>query len=188
MFSFFCSFSIKSYCPVPLILLCKFQVLTDLTADFLTRFSQRLSAEKDESLKTGTTGGFPDILERILTEFKINSVLGIRDYYENDVLGRYKSILEEAKILNQNGGVAGAGSAPMYLLNSAEEDNIPEIHFPSSEEGDVSLDHSTSQLETGLQMLQSLEQQQGSLSSQVLYGTSYKKTLHSFWRIAFRQK
>lgn len=43
---------------------------------------------------------------------------------------------------------------------------IPEIHFPSSEEGDggssgpptLSLDHNAPQIETGLQMLQSLEQ------------------------------
>ena len=47
-----------------------------------------------------------------------------------------------------------------------EDHDVPEIHFPSSEEGDngssgpptLTLDHNAPQIETGLQMLQSLEQ------------------------------
>jgi hypothetical protein len=40
----------------------------------------------------------------------------------------------------------------------SNNDNIPEIHFPSSEDGTYTFDHNTPQMEHGMQMLQSLEQ------------------------------
>ena len=54
------------------------------------------------------------------------------------------------------------GATAVYVLGSNDSNDVPEIHFPASEEGGDSVVSAMMldqpQLETGLQMLQSLEQ------------------------------
>ena len=54
------------------------------------------------------------------------------------------------------------GATAVYVVGSNDSNDVPEIHFPASEEGGDSVVSAMMldqpQLETGLQMLQSLEQ------------------------------
>ena len=117
---------------------------------------------------------------RVYEEMGIGSILNIRSYYKNAIIGRHKAIGETAEALafechhldevptlhsmvGHQFSVENGGS----LIDGVDPDNIPEIHFPNSEEIEngnlsgpptLSLDHNAPQIETGLQMLQSLEQ------------------------------
>ena len=113
---------------------------------------------------------------RVYEEMGIGSILNIRSYYKNAIIGRHKAIGETAEALafechhldevptlhSGQFSVENGGS----LIDGVDPDNIPEIHFPNSEEIEngnsgpptLSLDHNAPQIETGLQMLQSLEQ------------------------------
>ncbi len=105
------------------------------------------------------------------------SVTGLQRYYEDEVVQLHNQLVEDVKRHRRESTVTsaaatpscgvsvgedGLGSVPVYLVGSAGDDNIPEIHFPSSEEGVggavLSLEHATPQLDAGMQMLQSLEQ------------------------------
>ena len=140
----------------------------------MQQFCQMLRLSRDNQL-LGNSTGFADIMERTYRDMNLGSILDLRDFYSNFVVGRYKAIrkecksliekchnLEDGSTLNVGIGSSGAFTPNVSSVDNASVDNIPEIHFPSSEEGDTiitfSLDHHTPQMETGLQMLQSLEQ------------------------------
>ena len=146
-------------------------VLTDATSQFLSKFCNLLRHARDRELLNSSKNGFPDILCRVYSEMGLGSILDIRSYYKNSIIAKHKAIGEAAEALAfechhldevQNFSVVENG-----LMVGEDPDNIPEIHFPSSEEGDNGssgpptlslLDHNAPQIETGLQMLQSLEQ------------------------------
>lgn len=146
------------------------------------RDAENLNAGKS---KCGGGGSrFADVLEATCHDMNIGSVLNLRSYYQHSVVrahaalaARLQQTLESAGPATQParvghqlgvGGVyrpaaaaaADASTATFPAEMDESTDNIPEIHFPSSEEGDGGeLDQATAtQLETGLQMLQSLEQ------------------------------
>ena len=83
----------------------------------------------------------------------MGSVLDLKRYYQDEVLGLRQRLWSETTETTSAGPSNPASNNPGLAFDGG--DNIPEIHFPSSEE---SLDHSTPQMETGMQMLQSLEQ------------------------------
>jgi len=150
------------------------QVMADVTTDSLRALCRSLRSAIERSAD-GKGSGFADPLERALTECHLASAAGIKRYVEEELLGLHSSLIKRyhthaatvpSPLASSSVLTTGPpSSAPqMYHLISSGED-VPEIHFPSSEEGELmSLDHATPQLETGLQMLQSLEQ--GSLGSQ----------------------
>lgn len=144
-------------------------VLSDATGQFLTKFCTLLRQARDKELSNNSKNGFPDIICRVFTEMGLGSILNISNY-QNAIIAKHKSIGEAAETLAfechhldevQNFPILENGSLLM------EDHDVPEIHFPSSEEGDcggssgpptLTLDHNAPQIETGLQMLQSLEQ------------------------------
>ena len=166
-------------------------VLTDATSQFLSKFCNSLRQARDKELTNSSKNGFPDIICRAYQEMGLGSILDMRSYYKNTIIAKHKSIGETAEALafechhldeipvnshtvNSVWNPTGA-TVSMHVENGlnfsvsmeGDPDNcIPEIHFPSSEEGDggssgpptLSLDHNAPQIETGLQMLQSLEQ------------------------------
>lgn len=111
-------------------------------------------------------------MDRVYRELGLPNVLGLLSFYDRDVVQFYKSLIEDCSTNFDNSTPSPSGPSPRLSTTSdgvpsfyvgSQEGDVPEIHFPSSEEGEINLDHATSQLETGLQMLQSLEQ--GSLGS-----------------------
>jgi hypothetical protein len=143
------------------------QILTDVAAEYLRNLCRKLAAERESELLNCSGNGFPDIVERVFVECGIPSVLALQTYVMQDVVKVRNSLVKDAsawanskeQFFDEN------GSTPIFLINTTSED-IPEIHFPSSEEGEMSLEHSTPQLETGMQMLQSLEQGVASATDQ----------------------
>lgn len=144
-------------------------VLTDVTADYLNRFCSILRSARDNELSGGGDRGFADILSRAYTEMGVgNSLLDIRSFYKNSVVGRHGAIVNECQsaLVECKDAFEAAETVVENGTNLTDDDNIPEIHFPSSEEGDngssvpptLTLDHNAPQIEPGLQMLQSLEQ------------------------------
>lgn len=145
-------------------------VLTDATHQFLSKFCGLLRSGRDKELFNGSKCGFPDVVCRVYKEMGHGSILDIRNYYKNCIIAKHKSIGETAEALafechhldENHGSMVDQNGMVMEV----DQDDIPEIHFPSSEEGDagssgpptLSLDHNAPQIETGLQMLQSLEQ------------------------------
>ena len=136
-----------------------------------------LRLSRDNQLLSNSSG-FADVMERTYRDMNLGSVLDMRDFYNLQVIGRYKAIRKTCKNLIEDchsleeahGAKFSNAFTPVCSVSAADHgsiDNIPEIHFPSSEEGDngimatFSLDHNTPQMETGLQMLQSLEQVTG---------------------------
>lgn len=128
-----------------------------------------MRAARDKELLSDSKCGFADIVCRAYDEMGCGSLLEIRSYYKNSIIGRHKAIGEVAEALafecHHLDEVPALFSVENGVLDG-DPDNIPEIHFPSSEEGEngssgpptLSLDHNAPQIETGLQMLQSLEQ------------------------------
>jgi hypothetical protein len=159
-------------------------VLTDATSQYLTKFCNLLRTARDREMVSESKNGFTDQICRVYEEMGCGSVLDIRSYYKNSITGRHKSIGETAQMLSfecqhlheippnsaSSFSIAGSSSGGgieqngILSLMDGDPDNIPEIHFPSSDEGEngpptLSLvDHNAPQIETGLQMLQSLEQ------------------------------
>eukprot|EP00096_Caligus_rogercresseyi_P000419 TRINITY_DN1086_c0_g1_i2.p1 TRINITY_DN1086_c0_g1~~TRINITY_DN1086_c0_g1_i2.p1 ORF type:complete len:367 (-),score=101.41 TRINITY_DN1086_c0_g1_i2:358-1458(-) len=134
-------------------------LLTDVVAEYFRKFTKLLRDARDRECLYEMSTGFPDALERVCYDMNIGSVLQIQKYYEDNVIKYYKNILKEWK--KRKTAVSSSSSTTILVgSNSAEiilgEDDIPEIHFPSGE--DCSGDHATPQYETGLQVLQSLEQ------------------------------
>ncbi len=141
-------------------------ILQDAAGQYLEKFCRLLRAARDNELIQGNNCGFPDPVCRVYDEIGIGSILNVRTYYQNVIVNRHKAIAETVESLAHE--CQNLDEVPTFSVgeNGSLEDNIPEIHFPSSEEGDngssgpptLSLDHNAPQIETGLQMLQSLEQ------------------------------
>ncbi len=164
------------------------QTLAEVVADYMSRLSRRLAEEKESCQLDASDNGFPDVVERVFKEqLGLRSVLAVQEYYERDVREAHAKLVENCQeavaslsrgtsiggphsVSGASGVVGGPGSASssaIYVVGSTAEGEVPEIHFPSSSEdgGDavvsaMMIDQGGQQMETGLQMLQSLEQQQ----------------------------
>jgi len=143
------------------------EVLTDATSAYLAVFTKRLRACLDQELERAPleTSGWSDVLERVAVEMGVgsntrgsisNSILAVGDYYEDSVVKRHSRLCRQVKEMTEKYAAELPGDA-----GSWGQDDIPEMHFPSSEEGaggeSYSLDHATPTLDVGMQMLQSLE-------------------------------
>ena len=138
-------------------------VLTDATSQYLKTFCSMLRRELDTRLEAAPTDSHGwDALEKVCVEMKVGTegmeshrftVLALADYYRDSVISRQERLLKEVKQLTRQ---YEAGTS------SWGQDDIPQMHFPSSEEGvgveQYNYDHATpTGLDVGMQMLQSLE-------------------------------
>jgi len=135
--------------------------LTDVAMGYVKDFCGKMRSAFDAELEAAPEAGmgFPDVVERVAKDTGLGSVLRLQDYYEDDVVRYHKGVVDdckagEAEYRAELPGWRG-GSVPQF----SDHDDIPEMHFPGSEEGDGEglLDHATPQLDAGMQMLQSLE-------------------------------
>lgn len=128
--------------------------LTETAEMFIQNISRKLRVELDRNLETNEDGnGWSDILEKVLVESGIGGVLQIQEYYENYVIKYNTRLLSQCKELEE------MYKKEMNACLETGQDNIPEMHFPSSDEGaGESLPNlATPTLDVGMQMLQSLE-------------------------------
>ena len=138
-------------------------LLTDATSHYLKTFCSMLRRELDTRLEAAPTDSHGwDALEKVCVEMKVGTegmeshkftVLALADYYRDSVISRQERLLKEVKQLTRQ---YEAGTS------SWGQDDIPQMHFPSSEEGvgveQFNYDHATpTGLDVGMQMLQSLE-------------------------------
>ena len=139
-------------------------LLTDATSQYLQTFCRKLRRELDSSLEAAPTDSQGwDPLEKVCVEMRVGTegleshrftVLALADYYRDSVISRHERLLKEVKQLT---GQYEAGASAWG------QDDIPQMHFPSSEEGgggveQFTYDHATpTGLDVGMQMLQSLE-------------------------------
>ena len=154
------------------------QLLTDATAQFLATFCSLLRLQLDRRLEAGphSADGWADALENVCVEMRVASatiesprctVLALAEYYEEAVVGRHRGLAREVRQM-----------AAQYEAGTSSwcQDDIPEMHFPSSDEGaggdTYNFDHATPTLDVGMQMLQSLEAG-GELADTPLSGDSY---------------
>jgi len=143
------------------------EVLTDATSAYLAVFTKRLRTCLDQELERAPleTSGWSDVLERVAVEMGVgsntrgtirHSILAVGDYYEDSVVKRHSRLSKQVREMSEKYAAELPGDA-----GSWGQDDIPEMHFPSSDEGaggeTYSLDHATPTLDVGMQMLQSLE-------------------------------
>jgi len=143
------------------------QILTDSAQAYLQAFTKRLRTALDLQLERAPaeTGGWSDVLEKVAVEMCVgsntrgsikHSILAVGDYYEDSVVKRHSRLAKQVKEMSETYAAELPGDA-----GSWGQDDIPEMHFPSSDEGaggeSYSLDHATPTLDVGMQMLQSLE-------------------------------
>eukprot|EP00088_Acartia_fossae_P018448 TRINITY_DN2066_c0_g1_i3.p1 TRINITY_DN2066_c0_g1~~TRINITY_DN2066_c0_g1_i3.p1 ORF type:complete len:448 (-),score=125.01 TRINITY_DN2066_c0_g1_i3:86-1429(-) len=129
-------------------------VLTETAENYIQNIARKLRAELDRSLECNEDGnGWSDILEKVLVESGGGGVLQLQEYYENYVIKYNTRLLAQCRELEE------MYAKEMKICLESGQDNIPEMHFPSSDEGaGESLPNlATPTLDVGMQMLQSLE-------------------------------
>jgi len=169
-------------------------ILTDATSAYLAIFTKRLRRCLDQELEGAPleSCGWSDVLERVAVEMNVgsqargsfrHSILALGDYYEDSVVKRHARLCRTVSDLSAVYAAELPGDA-----GSWGQDDIPEMHFPSSDEGaggdTYSLDHATPTLDVGMQMLQSLEASGDldtpmSADSEVLSGYSATPSPHT---------
>ena len=154
------------------------QLLTDATAQYLKQFCSLLRLELDRRLEAApdNMNGWSDALETVCVEMRVGSrtlesprhtVLALGEYYEDTIIRRQRALAREVREM-----------AARYEAGTSTwgGDDIPEMHFPSSDEGTggdmFNFDHATPTLDVGMQMLQSLEAG-GDLADTPRSGDSY---------------
>lgn len=155
------------------------QLLADATGHYLKQFCSLLRLELDRRLEDAPDNfnGWSDALEAVCVEMGVNSktveshkftVLALGEYYQDSVIRRHKNLVQEVQQMSQQ---YEAGTS------SWGQDDIPEMHFPSSDEGaggdNYNFDHATPTLDVGMQMLQSLEAGGDLVDTGPLSGDSY---------------
>lgn len=127
-------------------------LLTETAESFILNIASKLRTELDRSLESNEDGnGWTDILEKVLVEVGSGGILNLQEYYDNYVVKYNTRLLAQCRDLDE-----------MYKKEMnlcVDADNIPEMHFPSSEEGagESVANLATPTLDVGMQMLQSLE-------------------------------
>jgi len=135
--------------------------LTDAVQMYIATWCNKMRLSLDNELECAPDAGtgFPDVMERVCSEIGVGSVLSLQDYYEDQVVRYHSCVVTTCREL----AARYRSELPEWNNTSVpqfgDHDDIPEMHFPSSEEGDGDglLDHATPQLDAGMQMLQSLE-------------------------------
>ena len=144
------------------------ELLTDSAEAYLVDFCNKLRSALDHQLELAPSDkvGWTDALEKVAVEVGLSSssvacekyklgILSVGDYYEEKVVGGQSRAVaqckeREARYVAELPGEAGG--------SWENQDEIPEMHFPSSDEGaGLEGDHATPTLDVGMQMLQSLE-------------------------------
>ena len=156
-------------------------VLTDAASHFMqTLCGQMLRTTRDRGLAHGGDG-FADAMDRTLTEVHGSGLEELATYYQHCVIHRYWGIVSQCrnalKECRQTAQLEKRFPQPaIRSLSPASgqqgirgRQTFPEIHFPSEADGGGvaiggafsamdALQTPSSQIETGLQMLQSLEE------------------------------
>ncbi|XP_023330512.1 STAGA complex 65 subunit gamma [Eurytemora carolleeae] len=139
------------------------RLLTESTQLFMERMLHNLRIELDRSLENNMENmGWTDILEKVLVGSGAGSILSIQDYYEDSIIKFNNKLLLQCKALRDKYCSSIPSDIRSWSIQGIQEDDdIPQLHFPSSEEGagmgETSMDHTTPNLDVGMQMLQSLE-------------------------------
>ncbi|CAG2059810.1 unnamed protein product [Timema podura] len=142
--------------------------LTDAADSLLNKVAVALHNAFERERLRGPTG-FPDIVERVFHEMGLGSILNLHDFYQTRII-RYHNFLKEGCISMTQSYIgqlkvykslrAGEKLSMTTMAEAEEQDgNVPEIHFPAQADDSV-VDQLQPSLETGFQMLHSLEQEQ----------------------------
>nr|CAD7575606.1 unnamed protein product [Timema californicum] len=140
--------------------------LTDVADSLLNKFAVALHNAFERERLRGPTG-FPDIVERVFHEMGLGSILNLHDFYQTRII-HYHNFLKEGCISKTQSYIGQlkvykslrAGEKLTTMAEAEEQDgNVPEIHFPAQADDSV-VDQLQPSLETGFQMLHSLEQEQ----------------------------
>lgn len=135
------------------------RVLTEATELFLQRLTGSLRQGLDSDLQTNHVGtGWGDVLEQVFVSSGVGSILDVAKHYEDHVIKLHFRLIDNCRELRERYMAEVPGEVGDWV---AQEDDIPEMHFPSSEEGaglgESLPNHATPTLDVGMQMLQSLE-------------------------------
>jgi len=148
------------------------RLLTDCASGLLAGLAGRLRALLDRELEAAVVGradttGWADPLEQCCAELGLGSVLALGDYYRETVVKRQARLARQCRERQEEYRAELPGQQQGRLWpHGPNQDDIPEMHFPSSEEGaGGEMEHATPTLDVGMQMLQSLEAS-GELDSQ----------------------
>jgi len=141
-------------------------LLTDSVEAYLVNFCNKLRSALDHQLELAPSDkvGWTDALEKVAVEMGLSSssvgekyklgILSVGDYYEEKVVGGQSRAVAQCKEREARYAAELPGEAGSW----ENQDEIPEMHFPSSDEGaGLEGDHATPTLDVGMQMLQSLE-------------------------------
>ncbi|KAJ8941137.1 hypothetical protein NQ318_004256 [Aromia moschata] len=138
-------------------------LLTDVLESFFQKFCCKVADAIEDEDKGVNQTGFPNAVERVLTETGMGGVKGLNDYYQNSVV-KYISVLQKrCKELNDYYAMLLIPKSPsptdkfskIIRVKVEEDEDViemdnPEVHF-------AAFDGGTSVLETGYQLLNSLE-------------------------------
>ncbi|KAK3909492.1 STAGA complex 65 subunit gamma [Frankliniella fusca] len=150
-------------------------VFRDVVDDFLRRLTGMLRVAVDQEALQGGNN-FPDPVEQVFHTLGLGSIRDLHTYYQVHILGQIQRL---EKICSQlsNEYMELAESYNLTLPSSSSwnnsikqevseieegdecDDDVPQLHFPSTSDGDLSLQPSAT-LQTGFEMLHSLERQQ----------------------------
>ncbi|XP_017780593.1 PREDICTED: uncharacterized protein LOC108565569 isoform X2 [Nicrophorus vespilloides] len=127
-------------------------LLADALELFLKKFGAQLKIASEEDL-----GGFPNPVEKVLTELGIGGMKSLEEFFQNRVVNYIGVLQKRCSNLNNHyeNLLLQRNLPPVLKTEKIEEDeNVVEMHFPTLE-GEAGF----SSLETGFQLLNSLEAQ-----------------------------
>ncbi|KAJ1530600.1 hypothetical protein ONE63_005482 [Megalurothrips usitatus] len=149
-------------------------VFRDAVDDFLRRMTRMLRATIDQEASDGGNN-FADPVEQVFRTMGLGSIRDLHSYYQVQILGRIKHLekvcsqltTEYAQLAeNYNTSIPSSSTWDSIIKQEISEieereegDDVPQLHFPSTSDGDLSLQPSAT-LRTGFEMLHSLERQQ----------------------------
>lgn len=150
-------------------------VFRDAVDDFLRRLTGMLRVAVDQEALQGGNN-FPDPVEQVFHTMGLGSIRDLHNYYQVQILGQIQR-WEKNCLQLTNEYVELADSYNVALPSSSAWNNsikqevseieegdegdvdVPQLHFPSTSDGDLTLQPSAT-LRTGFEMLHSLERQQ----------------------------
>ncbi|XP_034251690.1 STAGA complex 65 subunit gamma-like [Thrips palmi] len=153
-------------------------VFRDAVDDFLRRLTTmlRVTVDQGASHEGGGEGGFSDPVEQVFHTMGLGSVRDLHSHYQVQILGRIENLenvcsqltCEYVELANSYNATLPSSSGwdssikqeiVSEIEEGEDEDDVPQLHFPSTADGDLALQPSAT-LQTGFEMLHSLEQQQ----------------------------
>ncbi|XP_071442162.1 STAGA complex 65 subunit gamma isoform X2 [Hetaerina americana] len=155
------------------------EVLCDICSEYLQKMTKLMRVAADREAMTGTSG-FPDIMERVFHEMGIGSVCSMHSFYQSRVIMYHARMVHTCQLLDEEyqtlrRSLCKDEESLLRAKIDEDEDNVPEIHFPAYGEGEGDVGMLQPSLETGFQMLQSLEQEsQAQLQQAVAVGEGEK--------------